>query len=142
MQELAVVAPAFAEMANGAKRYDTCVAECRAELLVDEESKVEGWERFKAVPPPLGYDPGIIPQRRALRRSSGRGSIVARCSRSRPSLARRSGRGGHRAPARDLGPGDGDRVDLAHTARVTRRGRHCAGIGNPRPPGGPRVTLR
>jgi Pyridoxamine 5'-phosphate oxidase len=47
---------------DGAERYDTCVAECRAELLLDEESRVEGWERFKAVPPPLGYDPAIIPQ--------------------------------------------------------------------------------
>jgi hypothetical protein len=47
---------------NGVEEYDTCTAECRAELLLDAESKREGWERFKAVPPPLGYDPAIIPQ--------------------------------------------------------------------------------
>jgi Pyridoxamine 5'-phosphate oxidase len=47
---------------DGAERYDTCNAECRAELLLDDDSRVEGWERFKAVPPPLGYDPEIIPQ--------------------------------------------------------------------------------
>lgn len=47
---------------DGVEAYDTCVAECRAELLLDETSRREGWERFKAVPPPLGYDPAIIPQ--------------------------------------------------------------------------------
>ncbi len=47
---------------DGAEAYDTCVAECRAELLLDETSRLQGWERFKSVPPPLGYDPAIIPQ--------------------------------------------------------------------------------
>jgi Pyridoxamine 5'-phosphate oxidase len=47
---------------DGAEAYDTCVAECRAELLLDEASRLEGWERFKSVLPPLGYDPAIIPQ--------------------------------------------------------------------------------
>ena len=46
----------------GAEAYDTCVAECRAELLLDETSRREGWERFKSIPSPLGYDPGAIPQ--------------------------------------------------------------------------------
>lgn len=47
---------------DGAEVYDTCVAECRAKLLLDKASRLEGWERFKSVPPPLGYDPAIIPQ--------------------------------------------------------------------------------
>jgi hypothetical protein len=47
---------------DGVEAYDTCVAECRAELLLDEKSRHEGWERFKSIPPPLGYDPAIIPQ--------------------------------------------------------------------------------
>lgn len=47
---------------NGAEAYDACVAECRAELLLDEVSRREGWERFKSAPPPLGHDPGTIPQ--------------------------------------------------------------------------------
>jgi Pyridoxamine 5''-phosphate oxidase. len=47
---------------DGFEVYDTCVAECRAELLLDEKSRHEGWERFKSTPPPLGYDPAIIPQ--------------------------------------------------------------------------------
>jgi hypothetical protein len=46
---------------DGVEAYDTCVAECRAELLVDERSRVEGWERFKAAPYPLGYDPAMVP---------------------------------------------------------------------------------
>ncbi|WP_232376358.1 pyridoxamine 5'-phosphate oxidase family protein [Amycolatopsis aidingensis] len=45
---------------DGAEAYDTCVAECRAELLLDEASKRECWERFRSTPEPLGYDPGAI----------------------------------------------------------------------------------
>jgi hypothetical protein len=46
---------------NGVAEYDTCVAECRASLLVDEASRLAGWERFSSTPPPLGYDPATIP---------------------------------------------------------------------------------
>ncbi len=46
---------------DGVEIYDTCTAECQAELLLDDESRREGWERFRSVPPPLGYDPAIIP---------------------------------------------------------------------------------
>ena len=47
---------------DGVEAYDTCSAECHAELLLDDASRRAGWERFKSVPPPLGYDPAIIPQ--------------------------------------------------------------------------------
>ena len=47
---------------DGVEVYDTCTAECAAELLLDDTSRREGWERFRSVPPPLGYDPAIIPQ--------------------------------------------------------------------------------
>ncbi|MBE1607504.1 pyridoxamine 5'-phosphate oxidase family protein [Actinopolymorpha pittospori] len=40
---------------------DDCSAECRAELLSDDASCEETWERFKATPEPVGYDPAIIP---------------------------------------------------------------------------------
>ena len=60
---------------DGAAVYDTCVAECRAELLLDDDARVEGWERFKAIPPPLGYDPGIIPQWRDGPESPGWGVL-------------------------------------------------------------------
>src|SRR3954454_5214709 len=47
---------------DGVEAYDTCTAECRAELLLDDANRRAGWERFRSVPPPLGYDPAIIPQ--------------------------------------------------------------------------------
>lgn len=47
---------------DGVEAYDTCTAECRAELLLDARGRREGWERFKSTPPPLGYDPATIPQ--------------------------------------------------------------------------------
>ncbi len=40
---------------------DTCVAECKASWHFDEETRTRVWERYKALPPPLGYDPAIIP---------------------------------------------------------------------------------
>jgi hypothetical protein len=40
---------------------DTCVAECRATWCFDEETRVKIWNDYKAAPPPLGYDPAIIP---------------------------------------------------------------------------------
>lgn len=45
---------------DGAEVYDTCTAECHAELLLDEQSKRDGWELFKSTPPPIGYDPGAV----------------------------------------------------------------------------------
>ncbi|MQA12352.1 MAG: pyridoxamine 5'-phosphate oxidase family protein [Pseudonocardiaceae bacterium] len=45
---------------DGAEVYDTCTAECRTELLLDEESRRAGWDRFASTPPPLGYDPAAI----------------------------------------------------------------------------------
>ncbi len=40
---------------------DTCVAECRAEWHFDEATRSKIWNDYKAAPPPLGYDPAIIP---------------------------------------------------------------------------------
>ncbi len=40
---------------------DTCVAECRASWCFDLETREQVWDAYKAAPPPLGYDPGIIP---------------------------------------------------------------------------------
>lgn len=42
-------------------KQDVATAECRAELLLDDESCTRVWERFKALDPPLGYDGAIIP---------------------------------------------------------------------------------
>ena len=41
--------------------HDTCTAECSAEWMLDDASCIEGWERFKEAPAPVGYDPAIIP---------------------------------------------------------------------------------
>lgn len=40
---------------------DTCVAECRASWLFDDESCRTIWDKFKSTPEPLGYDPAMIP---------------------------------------------------------------------------------
>ena len=40
---------------------DTCVAECRAEWAFDNETRTAVWEKLKGAPPPVGYDPAIIP---------------------------------------------------------------------------------
>jgi hypothetical protein len=41
--------------------HDTCVAECRVAWCFDTETRERVWNTFKAAPPPVGYDPGIIP---------------------------------------------------------------------------------
>ena len=43
-----------------APSQDVAVAECRAELLFDDEIRTRVWSLFKETPPPLGYDPGGI----------------------------------------------------------------------------------
>ncbi len=44
-----------------APSHDTCSAECRATLLLDDETRIMVWELFRNGPPPVGYDPGIVP---------------------------------------------------------------------------------
>ena len=40
---------------------DVATAECRAELLLDDETSERVWNAFKALPEPLGYDGTMIP---------------------------------------------------------------------------------
>lgn len=40
---------------------DTCVAECRTTWAFDDATRTEVWNRFKDAPPPVGYDPAMIP---------------------------------------------------------------------------------
>jgi hypothetical protein len=42
--------------------HDTCVAECRATRAFDDETRTRIWNLFRDTPPPLGYDPAIIPE--------------------------------------------------------------------------------
>ena len=44
-----------------APNQDTCVAECRVTWFFDDETRERIWETFKTTPPPVGYDPAIIP---------------------------------------------------------------------------------
>jgi hypothetical protein len=43
-----------------APSQDTCVAECHAELLLDDPTCAMLWDLFMQTPEPLGYDPGGI----------------------------------------------------------------------------------
>jgi hypothetical protein len=40
---------------------DTCVAECHAQWAFDDETRTRIWNLFKETPPPVGYDPAMIP---------------------------------------------------------------------------------
>ena len=55
--------------------HDVATAECRAELLLDDESRVELWEKVKAADPPLGYDGATIPMWKDGPTSPGYGAL-------------------------------------------------------------------
>ena len=44
-----------------APSQDTCLAECRASLVLDDAIRMQVWNAFKQAPGPVGYDPAIIP---------------------------------------------------------------------------------
>ena len=50
----------FASVNYWAPDHDTCTAECRAELVYDDDVREAVWQRFKDAPAPVGYDPAII----------------------------------------------------------------------------------
>jgi hypothetical protein len=56
-----LAASPFASVNYWAPNHDTCVAECRAELRFDDETRTMVWELFATTPAPVGYDPSIIP---------------------------------------------------------------------------------
>ena len=41
--------------------HDTCVAECRAAWVLDNEGRIQLWNLFLNTPAPVGYDPAIVP---------------------------------------------------------------------------------
>ncbi len=41
--------------------HDTCVAECRVTWAFDDATRTMVWELFRTAPPPVGYDPAIVP---------------------------------------------------------------------------------
>ena len=44
-----------------AANHDTCAADCRAAWVFDDATRIRIWKLFKASPPPVGYDPAIVP---------------------------------------------------------------------------------
>jgi len=42
--------------------HDTCVAECRAALLLDPKLREQIWNLFLKGPEPVGYDPALLPE--------------------------------------------------------------------------------
>jgi hypothetical protein len=50
----------FVSITYWAPNHDHCTAECRASWVDDVDERVEIWERFKAAPEPVGYDPAIV----------------------------------------------------------------------------------
>jgi hypothetical protein len=41
--------------------HDTCAAECRAQWHYDDATCIDVWNKFKNAPPPVGYDPSLVP---------------------------------------------------------------------------------
>jgi hypothetical protein len=51
----------FVSLTYWAASQDTCTASCRAAWRFDDETCERVWEMFRNAPPPVGYDPAIIP---------------------------------------------------------------------------------
>lgn len=51
----------FVSVNYWATNHDTCVAECRATLMLDDQTRSWVWDLFKTAPAPVGYDPAIVP---------------------------------------------------------------------------------
>lgn len=56
-----LAASPFLSLNYWTESQDTCVAECRARWVFDDETRSRIWNRFKDAPAPVGYDPAIIP---------------------------------------------------------------------------------
>ena len=41
--------------------HDTCLAECRASWVLDDEGRTFIWNLFLNAPAPVGYNPAIVP---------------------------------------------------------------------------------
>jgi hypothetical protein len=50
----------YASCSYWAPSHDFAVAECHAQLSLDDATRTHVWSLFKAAEPPLGYDPGGI----------------------------------------------------------------------------------
>jgi len=44
-----------------APSHDTCVADCKVDWAFDDETRTMVWNTFAKAPPPVGFDPALIP---------------------------------------------------------------------------------
>ena len=51
----------FASVSYWAPTHDNAIADCRATLAYDDETRRMVWDLFKNGPSPVGYDPAIVP---------------------------------------------------------------------------------
>jgi hypothetical protein len=51
----------FASVTYWSPSHDTCTAECRCAWASDDDTRVGVWNLFRSAPPPVGYDPAIVP---------------------------------------------------------------------------------
>lgn len=56
-----LAANAYASVSYWAPSHDSAIADCRASLAFDDETRIRIWDLFKNGPPPVGYDPGMVP---------------------------------------------------------------------------------
>ncbi|MFN8475857.1 MAG: pyridoxamine 5'-phosphate oxidase family protein [Anaerolineae bacterium] len=56
-----IAASPYASLNYWTPSHDTCVAECRATWAFDEDTRRMVWDLFLHGPPPVGYDPSIVP---------------------------------------------------------------------------------
>ena len=51
----------FVSVNYWAPTHDTCSADCGATWCFDDETRERVWQAFADAPPPVGYDPAMIP---------------------------------------------------------------------------------
>jgi hypothetical protein len=51
----------YASVSYWAPSHDTCAAECRATLHLDDATRTMVWDLFTTAPAPVGYTPSIVP---------------------------------------------------------------------------------
>ncbi|MFN8499006.1 MAG: pyridoxamine 5'-phosphate oxidase family protein [Anaerolineae bacterium] len=56
-----IAASPYASLNYWTPSHDTCAAECRATWAFDDDTRRMVWELFLHGPPPVGYDPAIVP---------------------------------------------------------------------------------
>jgi hypothetical protein len=56
-----LAASPFMSIGYWAPSQDTCTAECRAQLVFDDDTRRMVWDLFEHGPEPVGYDPRIVP---------------------------------------------------------------------------------